>query len=453
MSCRSVLAGLFAVLSAIMTGCNHAPPSTPAAALPVIPVSQAVEREVQDFVDYTGRTAAVYSLDVRARDTGYLVQMPFREGAEVKKGALLFEIDPAPYQAQFNAANAQVGVADAALRLAQVTYERNRTIAARQPGSVSQQELDQNRAQMEQAEANLNLAKANRDYAKLQLDWTRVVSPIDGQVSRYYLTLGNLVTQDQTLLTTVVSLDPMYVYFDVDERTVLRVRKGINAGTIQVPGERTLIPVYMGLEGEEGYPHRGTLDFVNNAVNPSTGTILVRALFDNPNPMHAYQRAQGPTALGLGAPRIGSGAFPLAAIALGVAIEPAKPGRRLLSPGMFVRVQLPIGQPHPALLVIDRAVGFDQGLKFVYVLDAENKVQYRRVTTGSLQEDGLRVIEEGLHPDDWVIVGGLQQVRPRMQIDPDRIAMPQLPAPEASAAATAESGKPQPPPPGGNNSR
>jgi multidrug efflux system membrane fusion protein len=433
------------VSAAAVAGCNHAPPTVAPAGPPVIPVSQPVQRSVTDYVDYTGRTAAVLSLDVRPRVSGYLVKMPFREGAEVKKGKLLFQIDPAPYQAQYNAANAQVGVAQAALSLAEVTYDRNRTIAARQPGSVSQQELDQNRAQVDQARANLALAQANRDYAKLQLDWTRVTSPIDGQVSRYYLTLGNLVNQDQTLLTTVVSVDPMYVYFDVDERTVLRVRRGINTGAIPVPADRTAIPVFVGLEGEEGYPHRGTLDFVNNAVTPSTATILARALFDNPNPAQTNEIAQAVAALGLPVPDVGNG-LPSAVGSLGVAGEPPRPGRRLLSPGMFVRVRVPIGQPHPALLVIDRAVGFDQGLRFVYVVDAQNRVQYRRVTTGPLQDDGLRVIDEGLQPDDWVVVGALQQVRPRMEVEPERIPMPTLPV--AGQAPSPAPAGPQPPPRG-----
>jgi multidrug efflux system membrane fusion protein len=433
-----LLPGLYLALAGL-AGCSRSPAPTAAPKAPVIPVSHPVEGMVTDYVEFTGRTAAKLSTDVRPRVTGYLVQMPFREGAPVHKGDLLFEIDPAPYQAQFDAAHAQVGIAEAALRLARVTLQRNQLISQRDPGAVSQQELDQYRAQADQAAANLKLAQANLATAKLKLDWTKVTSPIDGQVSRYYLTLGNLVTQDQTLLTTVMSLDPMYVYFDVDERTVLRVRKGVNAGLIKVPEDRTNIPVEMGLEGEEGFPHRGTLDFINNALTPSTGTILVRAIFDNPQP-----QVEGP--------------------------EPRR-GRRLLSPGMFVRVRLPIGEPHPALLVIDRAVGSDQGLKFLYVLDRDNKVQYRRVSTGALQDNGLRVIEGAgdrgiqaadtwsaalqtqlgpavapgpapyllgvaelvattldlaLYPDDWVIVGGLQQLRPRMEIDPDRIAMPTL---------------------------
>ncbi len=219
------------------------------------------------------------------------------------------------------------------------------------------------------------------EISRLSYEFTRVLSPIDGQISRYYLTLGNLVNQDQTLLTTVVSVDPMYVYFEMDEPTLLRTRKAVNEGKIKALDKSMKIAVSMALQGEDGFPHQGTINFVNNQVNPTTGSILVRGVFPNPLP---------------------------------------KGGRRLLSPGMFVKIRLPIGQPHPALLVIDRAVGSDQGLKFVYVVDAENKAQYRRVTTGAPQDDGLRVIEQGLKPDDWVVFGGLQQVRPRMTVRPER---------------------------------
>jgi len=213
-----------------------------------------------------------------------------------------------------------------------------------------------------------------------------VTSPIDGRVSRYYLTLGNLVNQDQTLLTTVVSQDPMYVYFDTDEPTLLRVRRAVSEGRIK-PAEDGKNPVLMGLQDEEGFPHKGTIDFVNNQVNPTTGSITVRGVFPNP-------KLPG--------------------------------GVRLLSPGMFVRVRLPIGPKHPALLVIDRAIGSDQGLKYVYVVDKENKIQYRRIKIVPLQDNGLRVITEGLKPTDRVVGGGLQQVRPRMEVRPDQNPMPTL---------------------------
>jgi multidrug efflux system membrane fusion protein len=353
----------------------------------VIPVSQPVQREVTEYYDYTGRLDAVQSLDVRARVTGYLVQMPFREGAEVKKGDLLFEIDPRPYQAQLEAAKAQVALAEANYRLAQAENARSKVIARRDPGAISAEDLERYAAQEAQANANLGVARANLKTAELYLSFTRVTSPIDGIVSRYFYTLGNLVNQDQTLLTTIVSYDPMYAYFDMEERVVLRLRHMINTGQLQVPADRTDIPILMGLEGEEGFPHRGTFDFANNTVNPSTGTIAVRAVFPNPLPPG---------------------------------------GRRLLTPGMFVRIRVPIGSPQPALLVIDRALGSDQGLKFVYVVGEGNKVRSQRVAIGPLQDDGLRVISSGLTPDNWVVVGALQQVRASAEISPEKIPMPTL---------------------------
>jgi multidrug efflux system membrane fusion protein len=402
---RGMLPIAVALVSLLGQGCQHRPPSASNSEPPVVPVSQPVRRDVADFVDYTGRVDAVQSLDVRARVTGYLEKLPFKEGSEVKAGDLLFEIDPRPYQASYDASKAQVALQEANYRYYKATNARNHVLLAGGGGAISQQEVEQGQAQEEQALASLAVAKANLASAKLNLDFTKVTSPIDGQVSRYYLTLGNLVSQNSTLLTTVVSLDPMYVYFDMDERTVIRIRQMINSGKIQIPQDSTQIPVLVALEGEEGYPHQGTLDFVNNTVNPSTGTIAVRAVVANPKPNN---------------------------------------GRRLFSPGMFVRVRLPLGQPQPALLVIDRALGSDQGLKFVYVVNAENKIEYRRVTTGALQEDGLRVIEKGVAPEDRVVVGGLQQVRPRMTVNPDLTPMPSVTGPESSR------NKPQPPPAGEN---
>ena len=313
---------------------------------------------------------------------------------------MLFQVDPRPYQAQLDQAQGQVNLYKAQLELAKANYARDKEVA-KTPGAVSVQQLDQDKAAVDEADAAVKAFQASLEVYKLNLSFTEVTSPIDGQVSRYFMTLGNLVVQDQTLLTTVVSLDPMYVYFDIDEGTVLRARQAINEGTIKRYQEGG-IPVLMALQGEDEYRHQGTINFVNNQVNPNTGSISARGVFANP--------------------------------------KPAK-GVRLLSPGMFVRVRLPIGRPQPAVLVIDRAIGSDQGLKFVYVVDAKNKVQSRRVSTGPLQEDGLRVISEGLKPDEWVVVGGLQQVQPRMQIKPERMPMPSLGQPDAGEAPAADRGK------------
>ncbi len=391
---------------ALAAGCTHGPPQVAPPEPPAVPVSRPVEREVTDYVDFTGRTDAVEAVDVRPRVSGYLVKMPFKEGAEVKKGDLLFEVDPRPYQAQLDQAKAQVDLYKAQLKLAQATYERD--VPLLNSRAISPQELDQAKAAVDEAAARIKAYEASVEVYKLNLDFTKIAAPIDGQVSRYYLTLGNLVNQDQTLLTTVISLDPIYAYFEMDEPTLLRLRRAVNEGKIQPP-DNGVYTLSMGLQGEEGYPHQGTVNFVNNQVNPTTGSISVRGVFPNPKPEH---------------------------------------GSRVLSPGMFARIRLPIGRPHKALLVIDRAIGSDQGLKYVYVVDAQNKAQQRRVTTGSLQEDGLRVITDGLKPDDRVVVGALLQVRPRMEVRVEPIPMPTLTQPPTGDRAPAE--PPRGNPPAGN---
>jgi membrane fusion protein, multidrug efflux system len=382
--------------SAFLAGCEQSQPGIASSEPPAVPVSKPIVRQVTEFVDFTGRTDAVQAVDIRARVTGYLVKVPFQEGAEVKAGDLLFEIDSRPYHAQLDQAVSQVDLNEASLKLARTTLARDQNIAKSVPGGVSQQQLDQDLAAVEEADARLKASRASTKVYQLNVDFTRVTSPIDGQVSRYYYTLGNLINQDQTLLTTVVSRDPIHAYFDMDEPTLLRIRLAVNRDlskglTKPSPTEEANVligmPVLMGLQGEDGYPHNGKINFINNQVNPTTGSISVRGVFDNPKPPG---------------------------------------GARLLSPGMFARIRLPIGAPHDAVLVIDKAIASDQGLKYVYVLDADNHVQSRRVTTGSQQEGGLRVITDGLKPDERIVVGGLQQIRPKMEVRPDEIPMPTL---------------------------
>ena len=288
-------------------------------------VSQPVQRDVTDYIDYTGRTDAVNSVDIRPRVTGYLVKMPFKEGSDVKKDDLLFEVDPRPTRPNTTRPPARSNWPGPNSKLAKADYQRA-LVVAKTPGAISQQDIDKYLAAQEEAEAGVDARVANMEQYKLNLDFCQVTSPIDGQVSRYYLTLGNLVNQDQTLLTTVVSLDPMYAYFDLDERTLLKIRDAINSGKL-VAHHGKDFPVLMGLQNEQGYPHEGMINFVNNKVDPFTGTITLRGVFANPLPTG---------------------------------------GVRLLSPGMFVRIRIPLGPPHPALLVTDRAIGTDQSLKFVY---------------------------------------------------------------------------------------
>ncbi len=392
----SVLLGFSLALVVVVPGCVPRQPQISSLTEPVTPVSHPVQRQVTDYVEFTGRTDAVEPVDIRARVTGYLVKMPFTEGSEVKEGDLLFEIDPRPYEAQYKQAMGQVELYQSSLKLAKITYQRDLDIG-RTPGAVSQQQLDQDRAAVEEADARVRAYQASLDIYKLNLEFTKVKSPINGKISRYYLTKGNLVNQDQTLLTTIVSVDPMYVYFDMDEPTLLRIRRAINDKLIPAIQEGQF-SVDIGLQGDDGYPRQATVNFFNNQVNANTGSISVRAVVNNPKPAN---------------------------------------GTRLMSPGMFVRVRLPIGQAHSALLVIDRAISSEQGVKYVYIVDADKKVQQRRVKTGALQDDGLRVIEPGpeteLKEIDWVVVGGLQQVRPKMTVEVDQVSMPTLTQPVIQA--------------------
>lgn len=384
------------LLTSILIGCQRKPPAAAPAAAPTIPVSHPAEREVLDFAEYTGRTDAVESVSVRARVTGELKAMPFAEGSEVKgpvknadgsvtPGDLLFQIDPEPYQAMVDQAEGQLRLYKAQKQLAELNYGQDKQ--GYDAGAVSNFQINQDKANIEQADARIKSADASLKSAKLNLGFTTIRAPLSGRVSRYYYTPGNIVSENQTLLTTIVSMEKMYAYFDVEERTFQRLVTGAS-------GAIPTVNVRMAIEGEPGFPHRGKLNFVNNQVNPSTGTIALRAIFDN---------------------------------------ERAKGGMWKLLPGMFVRIRIDLGNPYKSSLVIDRAIGSDQGLKFVYVVDAENKVQYRRVQTGPLQEDGLRVIapykagndkepETGIKPDEWVVVGGLPQLRPRLEIQPEQLA-------------------------------
>jgi multidrug efflux system membrane fusion protein len=430
-----VLFGL--LLTVAVAGCRAKTREIGAAEVPVLPVSHPIERVITDYVDFTGRTDAVQSVNIIARVTGYLVQMPFKEGAEVKAGDLLFVIDPRPYQAQLDQAKSQVKLNQAQLNLAKTTLARYESLDKTTPGAVSKQALDQYKATVVEAEARVDAQKKSLEVYNLNKEFTRVVSPIDGQVSRYYLTLGNLVNQDQTLLTTIMSLDPIYAYFDMDERTLLQIHKAILEGKITVPADGD-IPVSLGLQNEDGFPHQGTINFINNHVNSTTGSITMRGVFANPKliPATKVSSAAGAKASSTGKASTLGGANSRWFVP------------RLFSAGMFVRVRLPIGEPHAALLIIDRAIQSDQGLKYVYVLDAQNKVQTRSIKTGPLQGDGLRVVDGEIKRDDWVVVGGIQQVRPQMEIKPDRRPMPSLAGQSEASPQAAGRAKPAPSPAG-----
>lgn len=372
-------------LALVAAGCTPVKPPAADTGPVAVTVSKAVEREVTDTVDFTGRAEAPESVEIRPRVTGYLTKMPFIEGANVKKGDLLFEIDERPYQDAFDEAKATVDKSKAALVRAQaeldIALDANKGAA----GAVSKREITQRQGARDEAQAQVAVAAASFERAKLNLEWCKVLSPIDGRVSRYQFTVGNLVTQDSTVLTSVVSENPIYAYFDVDDRTILRTVRALAPGAAAESLKSRKAPVLIGLADEVGYPHAGILDFADNQLDASTGTITVRGVLENP---------------------------------------PTPSGRGLIRPGMFVRVRLPIAKPRKAVLVTEKAFGTDQGMKYVYVVDEQDTVQYRRVELGATQDDGLRVVESGLKAGERVVVSGLQLVRPKAVVKPEEVPMP-----------------------------
>jgi RND family efflux transporter MFP subunit len=372
-----------------LAGCSHAPADAPAKSPPAVTVSYPLQREVTDYQDYTGRTAAVDSVQVQARVTGYLDKIYFTEGAEVTEETVLYEIDPRPYQAAYNAAKAQVAQNMASLELAKQNNARFKKLATEKEGAVTQVDLDQYQSQQDQAVANLDYAQANLASVKLNLDWTKVTAPVEGRVGRLLVTRGNLIVANQTTLTTVVRQDPMWVYFDADEPTVLQVHELMRQGKFgpASPEHPPKIPFHLQLANEKGFPHEATLDFVNNQLDQATATLLIRAIFPNPKP------ANGP---------------------------------RLFTPNNFVRVRVPTSAPYQALLVNPEAVGTDQDLKYLYIVDENNKVVRYNVKLGSLQ-DGLQVITDGLKPGERVIVRGIQRVQQGATVNATLVPMPMPP--------------------------
>jgi multidrug efflux system membrane fusion protein len=414
------LTPIAALLLVAAAGCRDEAPAKVAQA-PVVRTEKPITREVGDYVYFTGRLEAVESVEVRARVTGYLVSIDFQSGKPVKAGDRLFKIDPRPYQAQLDEANGQVALAKAQLQLAIADNARAKEVA-KTPGAISQQDVDKYQAAEEEAAAQVTASEAASEVSALNLSFTDVVSPVDGIVSRNLLTIGNLVTQDQTLLTTVVSQDPIYAYFDIDELTLLRAERLIQAKKIESTAQGAVLPVQFGLadEGNE-YPHSGTVDFINNQIDPSTGTLELRGVFSNP------------------------------------LLTPVGP--RMFKPGEFVRIRLPLGKAYEALLVPQAAIGSDQGKKYLLTVNKENVVEYSPVTLGPQQPGGLQVVqpiniqrtpegvrfalegelsEPSITADSVIVAEGLQRVRPGVKVDPkpiDRDPLGTLPADDKKSAA------------------
>jgi len=456
---------LLATLLCAAPGCGYAPPPLPPSGPPQVEVSLPVHQEIRDYEDFSGQTESVASIDIRARVTGYLSKVNFDHGAEVKKGDILFEVDPPYYEAEL--ARAEGGVAQAESRLNRLKADYDRTVTLHKQNVITQAQFDLATSDVTEAEGTLKSARALLKIAQVNFGYTKVKAPVSGRVSRPFIDPGNLVKADDTILTRVVAQDPMWVYFDLDERTMLRLRRldvkeeqeaqdarnvittahaaepgvldtedpdaqppadtepgkvatdddapgpsheegaaadestaesaspadelradvALNSatgeGSASAPSSASVeaTEVLMGLADERGYTRRGELDFEDNRIDPSTGTLRVRAVFSNTD--------------------------------------------RLLSPGLFVRIRIPVGDPYRALLVPEGALGTDQGQRFVYVVNDKNEVAYRRVTVGKLHE-GLRVISAGLEPNERVVVTGLQRVIPGGKVEAKLTEIPQV---------------------------
>lgn len=371
---RFALVGTAAALTAAC-----APQAAPSAPEPQVSVAKVIERQVSDWDEFTGRIQAVESVEIRPRVSGYIERVAFTEGGVVRKGDLLFVIDPRPYRAELARARAEATAAKTRAELARNEVARaERLLAAR---AISREEYDERINRARETSAGVEAAAAAVETARLNLEFTSVTSPIDGRVSKAEVTPGNLVSSGQgaTLLTTVVSVDPVYVEFTGDEQVYLKyaamARRGERASSRDEPN-----PVYMGLANEEGFPHPGHMTFVDNQLDPATGTIRGRAIFRNPD--------------------------------------------GLFTPGLFARIKLLGSGSYKAILVSDRAVGTDQNQKFVLVVGPDKTLSYRAVKIGRVVQ-GLRVVLDGLQPGETIVVNGVQHVRPGMPVSPQTVPMDQ----------------------------
>ncbi|MFA7943781.1 multidrug efflux RND transporter periplasmic adaptor subunit MexE [Pseudomonas brenneri] len=371
---------LLAVL--VMSACGKAPEQAAAMPASKVSVAKVLEQPVNEWDEFTGRLEAPETVQIRPRVSGQIDQVAFTEGALVKKGDLLFQIDPRPFQAEVRRLEAQLQQTRAAASRSDNEAQRGERL--RQSNAISAELADSRTTAAQEARAAVAGIQAQLDLAKLNLSFTRVISPISGRVSRAAITAGNLVTADVTELTSVVSTDKVYAYFDADERVYLKYTELARQGR---RGATT--PVYLGLSNEDGNPHLGQMNFVDNQVNPATGTIRGRAVFDNTD------------------------------------------GR--FTPGLYARLKLVGSGTYSAVLITDEAVGTDLGKKFVLVMDSDNKSAYRAVELGPKIE-GLRIVRSGLTKDDTIIVKGLQRVRPGSPVAPETIPM----ASQATLAALAQ---------------
>ncbi len=369
-------------------GCKKksAPPQTP---LPVNVVT-AVEKEVNEWDEFTGRLEAVESVEIRPRVSGYITEIHFEAGAIIKKGDLLYVIDPRPYQADFDRAAAEVERMQAQVKLAQIELDRAKELRAK--NTISASEFDQKAATYQGASAAASSAEATKNSAALNLEFTQVKSPVDGRVSDARITLGNLVQPGpgpESVLTTVVSVDPIYAKVDADENAVLKYVKLSGEGK-RVSARTAKIPAFIELGNETDFPHEGVVDFVDNRLDPSTGTVRARVVLKNWNP-------------------------------------------NLITPGFFVRVRVAGATPYRAALVADKVIGSQQGLKYAFVVKPDNTIERRTLETASTFE-GKRIVKGGLKDGEKVVSTRLQLLQPGMKVTP--VPEETSAGPEAKPSAT-----------------
>jgi multidrug efflux system membrane fusion protein len=366
----------------VLSACGKPPEQAAAPSAPKVTVAQVIEQPVNEWDEFTARLEAPQTVQVRPRVSGQIDRVAFTDGATVDKGQLLFQIDPRPFEAEVHRLEAQLQQARATVLRADSEAQRGERL--RSANAISAELAETRNTSAQEARAGVGAIQAQLDLARLNLSFTRVTAPIAGRVSRAEITAGNIVSADTSTLTSVVSTDRVYAYFDADERVFLKYNQ------LARDGQRDKVtPVYLGLSNEEGNTHLGQMDFIDNQVNPRTGTIRGRAVFDN------------------------------------------RDGR--YTPGLYARLKLVGSGTYSAMLIKDEAVGTDLGKKFVLVMDKDNKALYRSVELGPKIE-GLRIVRSGLNKDDTIVVNGLQRVRPGSPVDPQRTDM----ASAATLAALAE---------------
>ncbi len=384
---RSIARGLAFLSAVVVAGCGErntyvAPPP------PKVTVANPVQQPITRYLEATGNAAAVNSTNLVARVQGYVQEIKYEDGTVVKQGAPLFVIEPEPYRLKLEQAKSAEAGAQATVIQTEADFQRQRDLASRQVTSVAA--LDAARAARDSAKANLDQAKANAQQAALNLGYTQVVAPFDGVVTARQVSIGEFVGAGATptLLATIVQLDPIYVNFSISEQDVLRIRAGMARRGVGPADLKGKVPIEIALQSEQGFPHRGVLDYAAPAVNASTGTLALRARLANAD--------------------------------------------RALLPGYFVRVRVPLLQDDAAALLLpETALGSDQGGRYVLVVSAENIVEQRRVTTGPAAL-GLRVIETGLKAEDRVIVGGLARAIPGQKVQADTQQLSTAPAPASA---------------------